>query len=78
MEESRLHRYKLIHRLSKIIGMKIQMDGLMMMITRQPQIDIITLDKKLMREYNYEGSMSDFVLLRFGKEAHEILEHLIN
>lgn len=40
-------------------------------------IDIVKFDDYLMNKYNYTGSMSDFVLTKFGKQAHEFLKQLI-
>lgn len=40
-------------------------------------IDVFKFDKYLMETYNYEGSMSEFVLTKFGQSAHEFLKRLI-
>lgn len=66
--------YKRINRLKEIIGFKIPLDGFMMMVLKRPVIDIINLDKRLMRDYNYAGSMRDFIKTKFGDEALRILE----
>lgn len=64
-----------INRLKKIMGFKIPIDGLMTVILQRPVIDIIALDEKLMKEFNYDGSMNDFVKLKYGDEALNILEN---
>lgn len=40
-------------------------------------IDLSKFDQYLMEKYNYNGSMSDFVLTEFGQSAHEFLKQLI-
>lgn len=40
-------------------------------------IDLTKFDQYLMEKYNYNGSMSDFVLTEFGQSAHEFLKQLI-
>ncbi|MDK7376148.1 MULTISPECIES: hypothetical protein [Weeksella] len=40
-------------------------------------IDIGKFDDYLLEKYNYSGSMSEFILKRFGEEAHEFLNRLI-
>lgn len=69
--------YKRINRLKEILGFKIPLDGLMMIVLQRPVIDIIKLDEKLDREYNYKGSMSEFIKSKFGDEALQILEENI-
>ena len=66
-----------INRLKEIMGFKIPLDGFMMMVLQRPVIDIIKLDKRLMKDFNYEGSMNDFVKSKFGDEAFRILEENI-
>lgn len=66
-----------INRLKEIIGFKIPLDGFMMMVLQRPVIDIIKLDNRLMKDFNYEGSMNDFVKSKFGDEALSILEENI-
>lgn len=66
-----------INRLKEIMGFEIPLDGLMMMVLQRPVIDIIKLDKRLMKDFNYEGSMNDFVKSKFGDEALSILKENI-
>lgn len=40
-------------------------------------IHLQKFDDYLIEKYNYEGSMSDFVLTKFGQSAHEFLIKLI-
>ena len=40
-------------------------------------IDIGKFYDYLLEKYNYSGSMSEFILKRFGEEAHEFLNRLI-
>lgn len=40
-------------------------------------IDIVKLDKYLMKTYKYKGSMNDFVLEKYGKEAQELINKTI-
>lgn len=69
--------YKKINRLKEILGFKIPLDGFMMMLLQRPVIDIFKLDERLMRDYNYEGSMKQFIKSKFGDEALGILEENI-
>lgn len=62
-----------IQRLSTILGFKVPLDGFLMMMLQRPAIDIIKLDKRLMKDYNYTGSMNDFIKTQFGTEALEII-----
>lgn len=81
-------RYKAIHELSKIFKFKLPIDGLTSIAMHSVQIDIIKLDSMLAEsdtDYNsenctYKGvvvSMSDYVLLKFGSKAHDLLESII-
>lgn len=64
-----------INRLKVIMGFKIPLDGLMMMILEKPVIDILALDKRLKKDFNYKGSMSDFIKTKFGQEALGIINN---
>ena len=64
-----------INCLKEILGFKIPLDGLMMMAQQRPLIDIIKLDGLLIKEYQYEGSMNDFIKSKFGDEGLLILEN---
>ena len=63
-------------RLSEIFGFKIPLDGIMMMAMERKVIDIVKLQERLMRDYKYEGSMNEFIKLKFGEEAFQIFEKL--
>lgn len=41
------------------------------------RVDILNLDQHLMSTYKYTGSMSDFVMQKFGAEAHSFLKKLL-
>ena len=80
-------RYKTLYDLGKVFGFKVPIDGLLSVVTHQVEIDIIALDKKFARsdpDYDdagctYKGipiSMSGYVRLKFGNEAHDKLEQL--
>lgn len=62
-----------IDKLSKIAGFKIPLDGFLMALEGRPVIDILKLDDRLMKVYNYKGSMNNFVKKQFGEEAFRIL-----
>ena len=66
-----------INRLKEILGFKIPLDGLLMVALKRPVIDIIALDKRLMKDFNYSGSMSEFIKSKYGDEALSILEENI-
>lgn len=68
-------RYKEIHELSQIMGFKIPLDGLMMIALQRPVIDIVKLDEALINRYDYNGSMKEFIMSKFGNRAVEILEN---
>ena len=40
-------------------------------------IDLLKFEDYLIEKYNYQGAMSDFVLKKFGKQAHDFLTKLI-
>lgn len=40
-------------------------------------IDIFKFDEYLIKKYNYKGSMSDFILREFGKDAHQLITNLL-
>lgn len=40
-------------------------------------IDMSKFDDYLIEKYNYVGSMSDFIMAKFGKDAHELLKRLL-
>lgn len=40
-------------------------------------IDLVKFDEYLEKTYNYEGSMEEFVLHRFGGNAHNFIKKLI-
>lgn len=40
-------------------------------------IDLSKFDNYLTEKYNYNGSMSDFILTEFGQSAHDFLKRLI-
>jgi hypothetical protein len=66
-----------INQLKEILGFKIPLDGLLMVALQRPIIDIIKLDNRLMKDFNYKGSMSDFIKSKFGDEALRIMEENI-
>lgn len=66
-----------INKLKEIMGFKIPLDGLLMIALQRPVIDIIKLDNRLMKDFNYKGSMNDFIKSKFGDEALRILEENI-
>ncbi len=63
-----------IARLKEILGFKIPLDGMMMVVLGQPVIDIVKLDQRLMRDYNYSGSMIEFIEKKYGAEAAQLLD----
>lgn len=67
-----------INRLQQIIGFKIPLDGVMTAAAGKQVIDILKLDKRLMQDYNYEGSMNAFIEKQFGTEALEIINNNLN
>ena len=64
-----------IQRLSKIMGFKIPLDGMLMALFGKTIIDIQRLDDRLMKVYNYKGSMENFIKEKFGSEAFEIFNN---
>lgn len=69
--------YEKINRLKEIMGFKIPLDGIMMVNFKRPIIDIVALDTKLMKEFNYTGSMNDFIRQKYGEEAILIITNNI-
>lgn len=63
-----------IYRLSQILGFKIPLDGFMMVLTEKPIIDIVKLDDRLTRDYNYAGAMDEFIESEFGEDALNIIK----
>ena len=63
----------------KYFGIKFQIFWLGWVIGfgNQLLIDLSKFDEYLKEKYNYSGSMSDFVLTKFGEEAYEFLKKLI-
>lgn len=62
-----------INRLQQIIGFKIPLDGEMTALAGKPVIDILKLDNRLMQDYNYQGSMNQFIHKKFGDEALNLI-----
>lgn len=69
--------YKKWNRLNQLMGFTVPLEGMLMMVKKRAVIDIIKLDDILMKKFNYTGSMKDFVLENYGKEAADLIEELL-
>jgi len=87
---SNSRRYKMIYQLNKLFGFRMPIDGTLSLVTHQIEIDLIKLDNMLTEhdsDYNgkitrYKGldniSMSAYIRIKFGEEAHVMIQKLIN
>ena len=87
---SNSRRYKMIYQLNKLFGFRMPIDGPLSLVTHQIEIDLIKLDNMLTEhdsDYNgkitrYKGldniSMSAYIRIKFGEEAHVMIQKLIN